>query len=363
MSNIRIACVGDIMCGDSFYNLGAGVASCLERYGASFLRKEIVDFLCEHDAVLGNVECSLSDKGRKDYALRSVHMRGSPQAAAYLAGWGLTIANVANNHILEHGYDAAIDTVRNLRRVGIKTIGTGGDGFFRSGMQIEQIEFGGHVLAFMGMCLRRERYAYDGGSKAQEIIKQVKTLRAQGKIVCISVHWGDEFMDRPSLEQKQMAHSLVEAGATVVIGHHPHVVQGVERYKGGLVAYSLGNFIFDSFLSDCRWSMILSLNLAGAELLGWDFVPIEMDEHHRPLLAVGNRRRELTKEIEHRCDLLESEATKHEYQKEYETDFSARDAQSRSELRRQLRRTSLQMRPIYWPQILFRPIQRRLGIW
>lgn len=363
MSNLRIACIGDIMCGDSFYNLGRGVASCLSRYGKDFLRKEIVDFLSEHNLVLGNVECPLSDRGRKDYILRSVHMRGRPQAAGYLAHWGLTVANVANNHILEHGYDAAVDTVRNLHKAGIKTIGAGRDKLFRNGLQIEEITYGRHVLAFIGICLRREKYAFSGGAEQEEVIEQVETLSAQGKIVCISIHWGDEFMDRPSLEQKQTAHSLIKAGAKVVIGHHPHVVQGVERYKDGLIAYSLGNFIFDSFLNDCCWSMMLSLNLAGAELLQWHCVPIEKDQDHRPMPAQGSRKTELVREINRRCELLKAEVTEHEYRKQYEADFKASDVRVRSQLRCRLHKGSWQTRPIYWPQILFRPVQRRLGIW
>ena len=363
MDELKIACVGDIMCGDSFYDVGHGVASGLSKYGRDFLRAEIIVFLCGHDVVLGNVECALSDEGRKNHVLRTVHMRGRPIASRYLAGWGVTITNVANNHILEHGYAAAIDTVRNLQESGVRTIGAGKNRLFQRGLQVEEISCGGRVLAFIGLCLCREKYAFNGGAESSEILEQLQMLTRQDKIVCISVHWGDEFMDRPSIRQKEMAHAFVEAGAKLVIGHHPHVVQGVETYKGGLIAYSLGNFIFDSIVDDCCWSVILSLTLRGQEVVRWRCLPIESDGDFRPVMARGYRIGELEREIARRSELLQNDKARDKYQEKYEVDFKLRSARARHQLRQKLYKKSWQIRPIYWPQVLFRPIQRRLGLW
>ena len=362
-NRIKIACVGDIMCGDSFYAMGHGVASSLDKYRNRFLPSEIVDILSGHDIVLGNVESPLSYKRRRNYVLRSLHMRGRAESADYLAGWGLTIANVANNHILEHGYDAAIDTVHNLQKAGIITIGAGKDKLFQSGLQIEEITCGNHVLAFIGICLRREKYAFNGGSEIEEILETIKTLNRHEKIVCVSIHWGDEFMDRPSIRQKQIAQMMTEMGAKLIIGHHPHVVQGIEKINGGLVAYSLGNFIFDSFLSCTKWSVILSVTMSGKEIIQWECIPIEKDNEHRPQLAIGERRDRLECEIRRRCDLLVPEPSDDRYMEQYESDFTSRDVSARHKLYFELLKKSLLFNPVYWPQVLWRPIQRRIDLW
>lgn len=362
-NRIKIACVGDIMCGDSFYAMGHGVASSLDKYGNRFLPSEIVDILSGHDVVLGNVECPLSDKRRKNYVLRSLHMRGRPESAGYLAGWGLTVANVANNHILEHGHDAAIDTVYNLQEAGVITIGAGKDKLFRNGLQIEEITCGNHVLAFIGICLRREKYAFNDGSEIEEILETIKTLNRHEKIVCISIHWGDEFMDRPSIRQKQIAQMMTEMGAKLIIGHHPHVVQGIEIINGGFVAYSLGNFIFDSFLSSTKWSLILSITISGKEIIQWECTPIEKDNEHRPHIATGDRRDRLEREIKRRCDLLVPKISDDNYKEQYKSDIISQDVNARYKLYFELLKKFLLFNPIYWPQVLWRPIQRRMGMW
>jgi len=252
------------MCGDSFYALGHGVSSSLKRLKGEFLRPEIVDFLRSYDMVFGNVECALSDVGRSDLSLRSIQMRGRPECAGYLAEWGVTVANVANNHILEHGYEAACDTVKQLHKAGIKTIGSGRDGTFQEGIQVAQVEHAGQTISLIGICFRQEKYAFNGGADLAATIETIKTLSDDNRLVIVSAHWGDEFIDRPSIEQKRIAQEFINAGATLIIGHHPHVVQGIENLGGRLVAYSLGNFIFDSFLEDTRWSIILSVEITGS---------------------------------------------------------------------------------------------------
>jgi len=362
-NKIKIACVGDIMCGDSFYAMGHGVASSLDKYGSRFLPSEIVDILSGHDVILGNVESPLSDKHRKNYVLRSLHMHGRSEPAGYLADWGLTVANVANNHILEHGTDTAIDTVHNLQQAGIITIGAGKEKLFQNELQIEEIICGDYVLAFIGICLRREKYAFSGGAELETILEAIKDLNSNGKIVCISIHWGDEFMDRPSIQQKNMAHKIIETGAKLIIGHHPHVVQGIENINGGLVAYSLGNFIFDSFLSDTIWSLILSITISEKEIIHWEYIPIEKDNEHRPQIATGDSRERLKEEIKRRCDILVPKKPDDSYIKQYKSDVISQDKGARCKLYFELLKKVFFVNPIYWPQILWRPIQRRMGKW
>lgn len=363
MNQLKIACIGDIMCGESFYALGQGVASSLGKYGKHFLRPEIVNYFSSHDLVLCNVECVLSNKGRKDSILRSVQMRGRPTSAKYLADWGVTVANVANNHILEHGYDAAVETVNLLQSVGIQTIGAGKNGTYHHGIQIAEMSCRGQKLAILGICLCNEKYAFNGGAELDETIEMVKFLVRRNRIVIVSVHWGDELMDRPNVQQQRIARSLINAGVTLIVGHHPHVVQGIEIFNGGLVAYSLGNFIFDSFIEDTKWSNILSVTISGRRSIKWQCVPIKRDKEHRPELVTGENKAKLECEIKRRCDLLELKMSDHCYHKRYQSDFTSRDVRARRKLYFELLKRSLYIKLIYWPQILWRPIQRRIGMW
>jgi poly-gamma-glutamate synthesis protein (capsule biosynthesis protein) len=351
------------MCGDSFYAVGHGVASFLKKFKKDFLCSEIVDLLCSHELVLGNVECVLSDVGRAEHKLRSIQMRGRPECAEYLADWGVTVAHVANNHILEHGYGAARDTVRRLHNAGINTVGSGRDGSFEPGAQIAEIECSSQSISVIGACFSEDKYAFNGGCSLDETIETIKSLYRNDRVVIVSVHWGDEFIDRPSFEQRRIAQEFVDAGATLVIGHHPHVVQGIEYSDGRLVAYSMGHFIFDSFIEDTGWSIILSLTISGRDVVQWEYIPIVINEEHRPLFVTGDRKEVLAGEVNRRCDLLKTDMSTNLYQDQYNSDLKNLKNRAKRRLRSELLTGILRMNPVFWPQILYRPVQRRLGTW
>lgn len=362
MSQIRIACVGDVMCGDSFYALGQGVASSLGKYGDDFLPTEVVEVLSEHDMVLCNIEGVLSDVGRKENSLRRLHMRGRPQAAEYLAQWGVTVAHVANNHILEQGVEAAVDTVRQLRSAGIKTVGAGKNGCFQSGIGTVALTLGDQLVAIVGACFHNGKYAFS--SKLNEVLASIRAEARKGNLVIVSVHWGDELIDRPSIWQRRVAGEFISAGASLIVGHHSHVVQGVDSSDSALTAYSLGNFIFDGYAEATGWSMILSIIMSEKKVVKWETIPILQSKDHRPVLAQDKRKDELEKEITRRCNLSSQEIVDTDkYEKEYTSELRSLEAKSRHRLWWCIAKRFAHYRPIYWRQLLFRPVQRRLGIW
>lgn len=362
MSKLKIACVGDVMCGDSFYALGQGVASSLDKYGKDFLPNNIVDVLRGHDLVLCNVECVLSDVGRKENSLRRLHMRGRPQTAEYLALWGITVAHVANNHILEQGVEAAADTVRQLRLVGIQTVGAGISGRFQSGIGTATLALGDQLVTIVGACFHNGKYAFS--SRLNEVLALIRAEAGKGNMVMVSVHWGDELINRPSIWQRQVAGEFIGAGASLIMGHHAHVVQGVDSSNSTLTAYSLGNFIFDSYLEATGWSVILSVTMSGKKVGEWEAIPVLRSEDNRPALAQGERKEELQKEVLRRCNLSRQKIvdTK-KYEKEYISELRSLEAKSRQRLWWYIAKRFACYRAIYWPQFLFRPIQRRMGLW
>ena len=353
---ISMACVGDVMCGDSFYNLGQGCASVIKKYKSDFLDKEIAVLFHRHDIVFGNMESPISDHGKNSFSLRSLHMRASSEVAPLLSQWGFTVFNVANNHILEHGRQAAIETVEHLERQGIVVVGVGEQGF-ESSIQIKKIKVRDAEIIFMALCLKDEKYAFSGGCNTEEFLETITKYCIYGPVI-VSVHWGNEFIDRPADSIKFLGRAMIDCGATAVIGHHPHVVQGIEQYKDGLIAYSLGNFIFDSFDPECRWSLILSLEIKHKKVCKWNYYPIMLDYEHRPCLTSGADEKQKIKEIQRRCDVL-----KFEQGDDYAEKVRVYEQQNRKLMKKHLLRNVLKMSPVFWPQILLRPIQRRLGVW
>lgn len=363
MRKIKLACVGDIMCGESFYALGQGVRSSLDQYGKDFLSQDIADFIGTHDLAMCNIECVLSDAHRNDMILRNAQLRGEPKAASYVAQWGFNVANLANNHILEHGLDAAKDTACNLTKQGIKVTGAGQNNNFEDNISVLDIPHEQSTVAIIGLCLRDEKYAYNGGAGPDEVIAKIRSLAQQQKTVIITIHWGDELIDRPARWQIELAHKMIEAGATCVIGHHPHVPQGIEILNGCLIAYSLGNFIFNGLHPDTRWSMILSVEIEDRKVTNHRYIPVQADPEHRPNLAGPEIRKKLRREIHRRSELIIEAAIDSTYKDRYMESLKKMTTSAKYRLRKEVIRRMPSIRPVYWPQILMRPIQRRLHIW
>lgn len=357
---MRIAAVGDIMCGESFYQYGCGPRTHINNDGDKFLDDKVVEFLASHDLVLGNVETVLSDIGWRAKSLRHHQMRGRPQSAQLLADWGFHVMNVANNHILEHGQEAAVDTVRQLQQAGLAVVGAGKNGMFEGGPAPVEGVWAGQRVAILGACLFQEKYAYAGGS-LDACLELIRFLAMRNDLIIASVHWGSEFMDRPHCSQITVARRFVDAGANLVLGHHPHVFQGVHVMDSALVAYSLGNFVFDQVGPDTRWAAILSCRFENGKIDDWKCVPFNLDEKHRPCLVTGNRRGELLTEIHRRHECLNDST-------------SSDDKTYFCEVSRQRRRFRMSMwwflfkRFLFFPlwyqmQLLVRPIIRRIGRW
>jgi len=173
--------------------------------------------------------------------------------AEHLRSAGFTAVSLANNHWFDQRAVGIDETPLILRELGIVPLG----GAVREGpvFRVETVEKNGWRLGFVAITTRTNAPLREGmpvlpylttGDIATTVVPVVTAARADHDLVIVAVHWGDEYADAPGLAQTRAAHALVDAGADLVIGHHPHVLQGVERYGNGLVAYSLGNFLFEN---------------------------------------------------------------------------------------------------------------------
>jgi poly-gamma-glutamate synthesis protein (capsule biosynthesis protein) len=203
-------------------------------------------YLGDADIAFGNLETPVSDLGLAQ-SRRSRQLRGNPEYAAALRAAGLTVVNVANNHALEHGAALFQDSVSRLEEQGIQVCGRRGSSGWHAQPVIREVK--AMRIGILGYSLRPTLAASADLPHAEptdaELLADVARLRSQVDGVLVSLHWGEEFVQHPAASEVRLAHQIVDAGAAVVLGHHPHVTRAVERYHGGVIAYSLGNFAAD----------------------------------------------------------------------------------------------------------------------
>ncbi len=285
MMSPSLVAVGDISFGDNAVTASIGIDSLLRRQPRLDMFEHVHDLLQGHDLVFGNLESVLSDRGHDAKRLSSRHMRGRPVSVTQLANAGFNVINIANNHILQHGETAFAETVQLLQVAGIATVGLAG----QRGWHCEpaRLVAAGRNVVFLGYAFEKDKYYHGAPLYAQTdlagVVADIRRAKTRDNLVVCSFHWGREFISYPSLEQIAIGRGVVDAGCDLVLGHHPHVLNGFEQYKGRYIFYSLGNFLFDQvYNEDCRRTMAVRLHLLrdGAELAGTD--PLRIRDDYRP---------------------------------------------------------------------------------
>lgn len=232
---IKILFLGDVM-------LGRYVRTLMERNGLNYpfekIREGNTYFSGFFDKVVANLEGPIVPVPNR--AQTGTNFGFAPDTADILKQNGITTVTIANNHTLDQGQKGLESTKKYLDTSGIEHFGhpiLPGE----EDVLYEKIQ--GKNFAFIGF--------HDATHKLEEekAIALVKEVRARVDVVVIIVHWGIEYQHAPSKRQLELSHALVDAGADLIIGHHPHVVQTREEYKGVQIIYSLGNFIFDQYWS------------------------------------------------------------------------------------------------------------------
>jgi poly-gamma-glutamate capsule biosynthesis protein CapA/YwtB (metallophosphatase superfamily) len=237
------------------------------------------------DILFGNLETVLSDTGEK--AKKSVVLCSSPNTVKYLKDVNFDVLNIANNHILDLGTEGFKNTVDSLNDNNLNYIGADND---KSKSKSLILEKNGLKLGFLGYTIGRFKETNTiSPSKLneKEIILDITSLKDKCDFVVVSLHWGTENVFYPSPKQVDLAHRLVDAGATLILGHHPHVIQGIEKYNNGLIAYSLGNFQFDTKLSQSKTndSIILSVDFDENGIKNHEVIPVVIDDDFLPKVA------------------------------------------------------------------------------
>jgi D-alanyl-D-alanine carboxypeptidase/poly-gamma-glutamate capsule biosynthesis protein CapA/YwtB (metallophosphatase superfamily) len=258
---VTLAFAGDIM-------LDRGVKnSVMKNFGGDYSKLfDNLGILNKSDVVFANLEGTASDQGKDLRNLYSFRM--DPSVVPALAGAGINIVSMANNHVGDWGRDAFVDTLARLRENEI--LYTGGGSNSREAEEPATMEKYGIRLGFLGFSDKGPEYLKATPTSAgilsannprfNEIIQNASK---QVDYLIVSFHFGEEYQTTHDQRQEDLAHRAVDNGAKIVIGHHPHVMQDTEVYKNSFIAYSLGNFIFDQkFSKNTMEGMLLELKLS-----------------------------------------------------------------------------------------------------
>jgi hypothetical protein len=188
----------------------------------------------------------------------SVHLRNDPSAIEVARTCGFNVFNLANNHIMDFGASGLNSTLEHIKRAGLHGLGAGKDKttashpllFTVRGRKIGLLSFTTDVTSVRSVLADETTVGCASLTCEKDVLQSIHKLRQEVDLVCVLLHWGSEYYLYPSWEQVVFARQMVDAGAGLVIGHHPHVLQGMELYREGLIAYSLGNFLFPRVRSD-----------------------------------------------------------------------------------------------------------------
>lgn len=251
----------------------------LAAHDAAFPFRKIACTLKQADIAFVNLESPFSDRGR--YFEDGLIFHSAPGAIAGLELAGIGIVSTANNHSRDCGPYGVAFTVGWLRAHHIEALGSSeSEAATHRGVILDRkgVRFG-----FLGYTFDQQNGNWrdvDARIALADPIRMaqdVAVLRRRCEVVIVSMHHGAEYQTRPNLAQIAFAHAAIDAGATLVIGHHPHVVQRTERYRGGWVVYSLGNFVFDQFQRQAtQHGELAEITFWGTRVLDIEAIPVRI---------------------------------------------------------------------------------------
>lgn len=244
---VKLTFIGDIFPADELFTSGFGIKSKTNEKNVRRWTKNVAEVVGEADYIIGNLESPLLDE--KDAVGNTFY--GKPIFADVLKDSGINVLNIANNHITEHGAKGFHNTVTTLRDKGLEIIGKVENEL----PEILSIHQDDTTICMSAFCDERicsidnhGCYASLTKNKVMETLERMKGMHPD--VIIFIFHWGNEYIHFPSPDQRKLAKELIDEGANLVVGHHPHVIQPYEHYHGGHIIYSLGNFCFDDVQSN-----------------------------------------------------------------------------------------------------------------
>ena len=286
-ATITITAVGDLL-----FDLGP--RRMIAAKGGKAPLAKVASVLRAADLTIANLETPLSNRGASVLGKpANLIFDGDPRGVLSLTDSGIDVVSLANNHAMDHGTIALTDTLATLDKAGIAHAGAGLN--TKAAWTPAIVDVKGRKVAYLAFTQIIPSYFTPSATRAgvatgTSITKMTAAVRAAKKkadIVIVAVHWGTEQSYTPTARQKHDARALIDAGADVVLSHHPHVMQGIDTYKGKLIAYSLGNFLFPYKTVEGRKSFILRFEYGPKGVANITAVPVYMGDWGAPVIQTG----------------------------------------------------------------------------
>jgi poly-gamma-glutamate capsule biosynthesis protein CapA/YwtB (metallophosphatase superfamily) len=221
---------------------------------------------------------------------KQFNFKANPASVSVLKDGGIDLVTLANNHTMDFQAPGLVETLETLNKAGIQSIGAG-----RNRTEARRptiLEVKGQRIAYLGYYgadfgAATENAAGTNYAEESQISADIKALRPQVDWIVVNYHWGEELAEYPAEWQKDLARFTIDQGADLIVGHHPHVLQGAELYKGRAIAYSLGNFIFGGNSRSDYDTAVLKVALKDRQMKV-EFLPVQV-EKYQPKVVGGDR--------------------------------------------------------------------------
>ena len=271
LPSVTFIAAGDIM-------LDRGTERIVRKKGLEFPFNSISHLVHRYDIAFCNLESIISNRGRP--IKKPITFEADTAFISILKESGFNVINLANNHALDYGRKALSDCMDRLKRVHLYTVGAGIN--LHKAYRPLIIEKNSLKIAFLAYCTIptgvpvKEHLPHISVFNLDTAISTIKRLRDTVDFIIVSLHWGIEYQHHPTPEQQKIAHRLIDEGADIIIGHHPHVIQEFELYRGKPIVYSLGNFIFDQRGKERNEGILFSCTLKKDSILDIVLWPIKI---------------------------------------------------------------------------------------
>ncbi len=297
---VNLVAVGDVM-------LARKVGRLMKEYGSDYPFVHISKKVKQSDISFCNLECPIGTKGAS-LPGKGICFRADVQAAVELKKAGFNLVSMANNHAVDYDGEALVETFSLLKQNNIDWVGAGENIYEalspkiinKNGIKIGFLGFSDMADIYFSNSYKRTFRAEDNKSGVAPmdedlILEEINKLKSRVDIVVVSIHWGTEYVYQPDSNQIDLAHKLIDAGVDLIIGHHPHILQGIERYKHGLIAYSLGNCIFDQYKNYTKQGLMLDVDFTRLGIKNFKVLPISIDECQAKIAVENEKDKILSK--------------------------------------------------------------------
>ena len=266
-----------LVAGDVMFNWG--LRETRQKRGEFAPIEGLIPLFLEADIRMVNLETPIANSQEEMDESKSYVFNAKPEDITLLKKLNIDLVFLGNNHSMDYGKKGLEDTIENLNKENILFAGIGKN--IKEAFKPNQISIRNKPVNLISVSNIGESRLFAGESKPgvaplqlNKLKKMLSEKELKDKINLLSVHWGIEYNPEPTKEQIKQAHELINYGFNAVIGHHPHIPQGIEKYKNGIIIYSLGNFLFGSRNQYLNHNIAVMMHFNEKELIYCEIIPI-----------------------------------------------------------------------------------------